>query len=93
MKSSHENINKIKPALRTKGNVTGNFGKQKPKAGSPLNDINGNYDPGSLPTKLEYFHRLLNAYPQLPHNVKPGIYKQLRQLGATLNLLPLVKAL
>ena len=32
-------LNRIKPAFRTKGNVTGNFGKQKVKAGSTLSDI------------------------------------------------------
>ena len=33
------NLSKVKPAFRTKGNVTGNFGKNKVKANSPLRDI------------------------------------------------------
>ena len=33
------NLSKIKPKLRTQGNVTGNFGRAKSKAGSPLRDI------------------------------------------------------
>ena len=33
------NLSKIKPKLRTTGNVTGNFGRPKAKAGSSLNDI------------------------------------------------------
>jgi len=32
-------LNRIKPAFRTKGNVTGNFGRSKVKSGSTLNDI------------------------------------------------------
>ena len=30
------NLSKIKPKFRTQGNVTGNFGKNKVKAGSPI---------------------------------------------------------
>jgi hypothetical protein len=33
------NLSKIKPKLRTQGNVTGNFGRPKTKAGSSLRDI------------------------------------------------------
>jgi len=35
----YSNLSKIKPKLRTQGNVTGNFGKTKVKAGSNLNQI------------------------------------------------------
>lgn len=33
------NLSKIKPKLRTSGAITGNFGKSKPKAGSPLTEL------------------------------------------------------
>lgn len=33
------NLSKIRPKLRTQGNVTGNFGRNKVKSGSPLADI------------------------------------------------------
>ena len=33
------NLSKIKPKLRTQGNVTGNFGRPKTKAGSSMRDI------------------------------------------------------
>ena len=33
------NLSKIKPKLRTQGQLTGNFGVPKPKAGSPLREI------------------------------------------------------
>ena len=37
------NLSKIRPKLRTTGNVTGNFGRPKTVAGSPLSSI-GNTD-------------------------------------------------
>ena len=36
---TYSNLSKIKPKLRTSGNVTGNFGRPKTKAGSNLSDI------------------------------------------------------
>ena len=33
------NLSKIKPKLRTEGRVSGNFGKNKVKAGSPITGI------------------------------------------------------
>jgi hypothetical protein len=33
------NLSKIKPKLRTQGRVSGNFGKNKVRAGSPIADI------------------------------------------------------
>jgi hypothetical protein len=36
---TYSNLSKIKPKLRTSGNVTGNFGRPKTKAGSNLTDI------------------------------------------------------
>ena len=35
----YSNLSKIKPKLRTQGNVTGNFGRPKSKAGSSMRDI------------------------------------------------------
>jgi hypothetical protein len=35
---STSNLSKIKPKLRTKGNITGNFGLKEPVAGSSLNE-------------------------------------------------------
>ena len=36
---TYSNLSKIRPKLRTSGNVTGNFGRPKSKAGSPLQEI------------------------------------------------------
>jgi len=33
------NLSKVKPAFRTKGRVSGNFGRSKVKANSPMRDI------------------------------------------------------
>ena len=77
----NDNINKIKPAFRTTGRVSGNFGKNKVKAGSSLSDITDG-GVGSLPTKLQYTMRLVSALPHLSPNARPGIIQQLKQLVA-----------
>jgi hypothetical protein len=39
---TYSNLSKIKTKLRTSDNVTGNFGRPKSRAGSPLNELGGN---------------------------------------------------
>ena len=39
MNFATSNLSKIKPKLRTQGNVTGNFGRSKVKAGSPISGL------------------------------------------------------
>lgn len=39
MNFATSNLSKIKPKLRTQGNVTGNFGRPKTKAGSTLSSL------------------------------------------------------
>jgi hypothetical protein len=39
MNFATSNLSKIKPKLRTQGNVTGNFGRPKTKAGSPISSL------------------------------------------------------
>jgi len=39
MNFATSNLSKIKPKLRTQGNVTGNFGRNKVKAGSPIQGL------------------------------------------------------
>lgn len=59
------NLNRIRTAelLRTKGALTGNFGKARVKAGSSLNEIGVSQreSVGSFPTQEEYTRRLLTA--------------------------------
>lgn len=53
------NLSKIKPQLRTTGNITGNFGRPKAKAGSSLSDIQA----GNIGiTQDEYLSRLYTAF-------------------------------
>lgn len=80
------NINKIKPALRTTGRVSGNFGKNKVRVGAN-NDI-GNGSVGSLPTKLQYTMRLISALPQLQGRAKQSVLDIVKRNVATLNLSP-----
>ena len=89
---SDSNLSKIKPQFRTKGNITGNFGVAKVKAGSSLNDL-GDGGVGSMPSKQEYFERLVVAYPRLPLRSRPNILNQLRTLGATLNCMDVVHSI
>jgi len=60
-----QQTNRIKTSelLRTKGAVTGNFGKAKVRAGSTLNDIgvSSRESIGNLPTQNEYLRRLQEA--------------------------------
>lgn len=57
--------NRIKTSelLRTKGAVTGNFGKAKVRAGSSLNElgVSSRASIGNLPTQDEYLRRLQEA--------------------------------
>ncbi len=63
---ANSNLSKTKPAFRTSGNVTGNFGAGKRTAGSALNDIpaNSRDSLGRFPTDLEYRNRMIDAYNQ-----------------------------
>jgi len=55
-------LNRIKPAFRTKGAVTGNFGRAKVKSGSTLNDIgHTDCENVSIVRPEEYERRLQEA--------------------------------
>ena len=81
------NLSKITPKLRTTGNITGNFGRPKSKAGSSLNDITAG-PTGKLPSKREWFDTLLSVWPSQGPVWRRRMLPQLRQLAATLNALP-----
>ena len=83
---TQSNLSKIKPKLRTTGRLSGNFGKNKVKAGSNNQIGHTQGDVGSLPTKLQSLMRLYNAYPQLTHRQQQSILPQIRQLAVQLNL-------
>jgi hypothetical protein len=71
---THSNLSKIKPKLRTTGQVSGNFGRPKSKAGSTLNDLGGSGNIGA--SQDEYLSRLYSAFDSTKN-------KQLRQFAFT----------
>jgi hypothetical protein len=73
------NLSKIRPKLRTQGNITGNFGKSKVKAGSSLNELGGSGNIGI--TQDEYLSRLHYAYDNTEDlKVKQFIYSEIRKI-------------
>ena len=84
---SDSNLSKIKPKLRTEGRVSGNFGRNKVRAGSTLTEI-GNGEVGSMPTKAEWLTQMLAIYPRMSVSWRRSMLPQLRQYAATLNRLP-----
>lgn len=58
----NSNLSKIKPKLRTQGRVSGNFGKNKVKAGAN-NDIGmSDKDFVNIVTQDEYLNRMYQAF-------------------------------
>jgi hypothetical protein len=87
MNFSLSNLSKIKPKLRTQGNVTGNFGRPKTKAGSPISGL------GVTKAKVvnvvkpdDYIKRLYDAFdktedPKLREFIYVEIKKYMIQRG------------
>ena len=82
---SESNLSKTKPALRTKGNVTGNFGVPKVKSGSSLNEI-GFGEVGSMPTIDQHLTDMLSVYPRMSVQWRRNMLPTMRQWAATLNM-------
>lgn len=76
------NLSKIKPKLRTQGRISGNFGKSKCRAGSPLKDIgNTNVEVVNITTQDEYLNRLKFAYGQTTDpKLKKFLYEEIRKI-------------
>jgi len=76
------NLSKIKTSLRTRGNVTGNFGVPKSKAGSPLKDIGvTNAKVVNLTTQEQYLNRLIDAFNQTNDpKMREFIYTEVRKI-------------
>lgn len=76
------NLSKIKPSLRTTGRISGNFGKNKVRAGSTLNDI------GITSAKVvkcipqdEYLNRLYVAFDETnDEKLKQFIYTEIKKI-------------
>ena len=76
---NYSNLSKIRPKLRTSGNVTGNFGRPKSKAGSSLNDLGGNGNIGA--TQNEYLNRLYYAFDHTSEpKLRQFIYSEIKKI-------------
>ena len=76
------NLSKIKPKLRTQGNVTGNFGRPKTKAGSQLTDIGvSDKEFINVVTQDEYLSRMYEAFDNTDSpRLKQFCYTQIRNI-------------
>ena len=79
---TYSNLSKIKPKLRTQGNITGNFVKPKAKAGSALNEI-GMTDAKVVKcaTQDEYLNRLYYAFDNTTDTkLRQFLYQEIRKI-------------
>ena len=76
---TYSNLSKIRPKLRTQGNITGNFGRAKSKAGSTLNDLGGD---GNIGVRQdEYLMRLHSAFDNTTdQKLRQFIYTEIRKI-------------
>ena len=79
---TYSNLSKIRPKLRTQGNITGNFGRAKSKAGSPLNEIGmSTKETIKCVTQDEYLSRLYYAFDNTTdEKLKQFIYTEIRNI-------------
>ena len=81
---TYSNLSRIKPKLRTQGNVTGNFGRPKSKAGSQLSDIgNSNKEVINITTRQEYINKMIAVFHKsVDKRMKDFAYSELHRLHA-----------
>jgi len=82
MKLTNSNLSKIRPKLRTQGNITGNFGKSKVKAGSSLVDIGMSTKENiKCATQDEYLNRLYFAFDSTTdEKLRKFLYTEIRKI-------------
>ena len=78
----YSNLSKIRPKLRTSGNVTGNFGRPKSKAGSTLSGIGvTNAETVKITTQDEYLARLHSAFDNTTDpKLRQFIYTEIKKI-------------
>ena len=75
------NLSKTKPALRTKGNVTGNFGVPKVKAGANNEIGMTDKDFVNIVSQDEYLNRMYQAFDNTDSpRLKQFCYTQIRDI-------------
>jgi len=79
---TYSNLSKIRSKLRTTGNITGNFGRAKSIAGSPLNEIGmSNKETIKCATQDDYLNRLYVAFDETEDSkLKKFIYEEIRNI-------------
>jgi len=79
---TNSNLSKIRPKLRTSGNITGNFGKSKVKAGSTLNEIGmSTKETIKCATQDEYLNRLYYAFDNTTDSkLRHFLYQEIRKI-------------
>ena len=76
------NLSKIKPKLRTEGRVSGNFGKNKVKVGSPITGIGvTNAKVVNVVKQEDYLKRLYAAFENTnDEKLKQFIYIEIKKI-------------
>lgn len=79
---TYSNLSKIRPKLRTQGNITGNFGRPKSKAGSPLSELGvTNAEVVKCSTQDDYLARLWYAFDNTEDDkLKQFIYTEIKKI-------------
>ena len=79
---TYSNLSKIKPKFRTSGRISGNFGKNRVKAGSTLNEIGmSTKETIKCTTQDEYLNRLYVAFDTTTdEKLKKFIYTQIKNI-------------
>ena len=77
----NSNLSKIQPKLRTQGRVSGNFGKNKVKAGANNNIGMSDKDFVNIVTQDEYLNRMYQAFDATDDDkLKHFCYTEIRNI-------------
>lgn len=78
----HSNLSKIKPKLRTEGRISGNFGHNKVRAGSTINDIGySSKEVIRITTPDAYLKRLYEAFEKTTdYAQRDFLFKEIRKI-------------
>lgn len=82
MNFATSNLSKIKPKLRTQGNVTGNFGRPKAKAGSPISGLGVTKAKViNVTTQDEYLKKMYQVFDNTADSkLKQFAYNEIRKI-------------
>ena len=77
------NLSRIKPKLRTQGNVTGNFGRPKVKGANNNQIGESKKDVINITTRKDYINRMITAFHSTTDKkLKDFCYHELHRLHA-----------